>query len=268
MAKRLISSAVGIFILIVVLFSNNMYLLEGCVTIVAMFSMYELFRAVGLWKYKGLAISGCVFGVVIMFFQFSGIPSFYGLILLFIVTLFMFLIIGYGKIKFSHICMSFLISVVVPVFLLQIVNIRFMTHGKYLIYLIFIASFVTDAVAFFVGRAIGRRKFAPAISPNKTLEGAIGGAVGGILGFMVFGIIMEHVFALEPNYLMLLLVGAAACIIAEIGDLAASAIKREFDIKDFGDVMPGHGGVMDRFDSVLFVAPLLSLLLYNFTVLV
>ena len=122
-------------------------------------------------------------------------------------------------------------------------------------------------MAFFVGRSIGKHKFAPKISPNKTLEGAIGGVVGGVLGFLVFGLCMQYIFELTPNYLLLGVFGLLGAVIAEIGDLSASAIKREFSLKDYGDIMPGHGGVMDRFDSVLFVAPLLYLLLNNFTVL-
>jgi phosphatidate cytidylyltransferase len=140
-------------------------------------------------------------------------------------------------------------------------------NGKYLIYLIFLAAFITDAMAYFVGTAIGKHKFAPHISPNKTLEGAIGGVVGGGLGFLVFGYCMEYIFLLEPNYLYLFLFGIISAIVAEIGDLAASAIKRQFSIKDYGDIMPGHGGVMDRFDSVLFVAPFVYLVLINFKIL-
>lgn len=268
MVKRLVSSAVGVVILLVVLFSNNIYLLEGCVTVVTLFAMYELYRTMGILKYKSLVIVGAVCGIVIMFFQFAGTSSFFGLLLLFVTALFLIIIISGGKkIKIEHIAMVFMVSLFVPVFFSQIVRVRLLENGDYLIYLIFIASFITDATAFFVGRAFGRHKFAPKVSPKKTVEGAFGGFFGGIAGFLVFGVVMQHVFGFTVNYGLLVLFGALGAVIAEIGDLSASVIKREFGVKDYGDIMPGHGGVMDRFDSVLFVAPLMSLLLYNFKVL-
>ncbi|MBQ1333783.1 MAG: phosphatidate cytidylyltransferase [Clostridia bacterium] len=268
MGKRLISAAVGLVILLVVLFSNNLYLMEGCMVVISLVAMYELYKTIGILKYKPLAVVGAICAVVIMFFQFAGISSFFGLILLTVTALFLIVIIGGGeKIKFEHIAMVFMIAIFVPVFFSQVVKVRMLEHGEYLIYLVFFAAFITDSCAFFVGRICGRHKFAPRVSPKKTIEGAIGGLAGGILSFVIFGLVMERVFGFTANYLLLALFGALGAVIAEIGDLAASVIKRQYGVKDYGDIMPGHGGVLDRFDSVLFTAPLMSLLLHNFTVL-
>ena len=268
MGKRLISSAVGLAILLVVLFSNNLYLMEGCMIVISLVAMYELYRTIGIIKYKPLVIVGAICAIVIMFFQFAGINSFFGLILLTITALFLIVIIGGGEtIKFEHIAMTFMIALFVPVFFSQVVKVRMLDNGKYLIYLVFFAAFITDSCAFFVGRFFGRHKFAPRVSPKKTVEGAIGGFAGGLASFLIFGLVMQHVFGFTVNYPLLALFGALGAVIAEIGDLAASVIKRQYGIKDYGDIMPGHGGVLDRFDSVLFTAPLMSLLLHNFTVL-
>lgn len=268
MAKRIVTGIVGVIVLLVILCSNNLYLLGAVVSVISLMAMYELYKVTGLWEYKHLIIAGGVFSVFIMFFQFSGVSSFFGLMFFIIVTLFLFMILEYKKITFEKICMVFLISLIVPIFFLQIVKVRLLQNGEFLIYLIFIASFVTDAMAYFVGTAVGMHKFAPHISPNKTLEGAIGGLLGGGLGFVVFGYCMEYLFFFKPNYMYLFLFGLISAVVAEIGDLAASAIKRQFAIKDYGDIMPGHGGVMDRFDSVLFVAPFIYLILFNFHIFI
>ncbi len=254
--------------LLIVLFSTNVYLLGGCIAIITLVAMFELFRATGIIKYRLLSIIGFIYGGIVMFFQFSGTSSFYGLLFIFVSILFLCMILGRGSVTFEHIACVFFVAVFVPVFFSQIVKVRLFENGQLLVFLIFIASLVSDAAALFVGRALGRHKFAPHISPNKTLEGAIGGVLGSVVGFVIFGIIVQLATDLTPVYPLLLLFGLLGGIVSEIGDLAASAIKREFGIKDYGDIMPGHGGVMDRFDSVLFVAPLMSLLLYNFTVLV
>jgi len=268
MAKRLLTAVIGIPLLLVVLFFENIYLLEGCVTVLTLAAMFELYRATGVLKHKVISIIGAVCGIVIIFFQFSGTSSFFGLLLIFVVALFLTLIIDGGrKLKFEQVAIVFVIALFVPIFFSQIVRVRMLENGNYLIYLIFIASFVSDAFAYFVGRKIGRHKFAPRVSPKKTIEGAVAGVVGGVIGFLIFGVIMQFVCGFTVDYPLLILYGVLGAVISEIGDLAASVIKREFGVKDYGNIMPGHGGVMDRFDSVLFVAPLLSLLLYNYPIL-
>lgn len=120
-----------------------------------------------------------------------------------------------------------------------------------MVWLIFLTAFGTDVMAYFTGMAFGKRKLCPNISPKKTVEGSIGGIVGSIVLCGVFG----HFFA--PEVLIhCMIIGALGGVISQFGDLTASVFKRKMDIKDYGNLIPGHGGILDRFDSVLFTAPL------------
>ncbi len=123
------------------------------------------------------------------------------------------------------------------------------------IWLVFIIAFCTDIFAYFTGMLIGKHKLCPTLSPKKTIEGAIGGMVGA----MVFSVFFGHFFlepghALNVHFLLMTLIGS---VLSQLGDLSASAFKRQMGIKDYGKLIPGHGGILDRFDSVLFVAPYL-----------
>ena len=140
--------------------------------------------------------------------------------------------------------------------------IRDMKHGLVLVLLIFVSSWINDTCAYFVGRALGKHKMAPVLSPKKSIEGLIGGIMGaGIFG-AVFGILFNS-YVEQMNYAPLLfaVIGAVGALPAVIGDLAASAIKRNNDIKDYGKLIPGHGGILDRFDSIIFTAPIIYYLL-------
>ncbi|MCQ2554645.1 MAG: phosphatidate cytidylyltransferase [Clostridia bacterium] len=124
------------------------------------------------------------------------------------------------------------------------------------IWLVFLTAYGADTMAYFTGYAIGKHKLCPKLSPKKTVEGAIGGVLGSVIFNMIFCLVVLKEF---PWYIIVFSVAGA--VLSQIGDLAASSIKRKVDIKDYGKIMPGHGGVLDRFDSVIFVAPALYLLM-------
>ena len=141
-------------------------------------------------------------------------------------------------------------------------------YGIYLVWMVFVSSWISDTFAYLTGMLLGRHKLAPVLSPKKSIEGSIGGIAGSSLAGALFGFIFSSKAGQEINMVVVCaLLGAFGSVISQIGDLAASAIKRNCEIKDYGHLIPGHGGIMDRFDSVLFVAPLMSLLLYNFSVI-
>jgi phosphatidate cytidylyltransferase len=116
---------------------------------------------------------------------------------------------------------------------------------------------MTDIFAYFTGYFFGKHKLIPEISPKKTIEGSIGGILFCILAFLLFGLIVSAQTTTVPNYIGLGALGLLVSVFAQIGDLFASLLKREHNIKDFGNIFPGHGGIMDRFDSVIAVCPLL-----------
>ena len=129
-----------------------------------------------------------------------------------------------------------------------------------LVLLVFIGAWVTDTFAYFSGVLLGRHHFAPELSPKKTLEGSIGGIVGCVLAFLVCGLCVAGFTDLSPRYLLLAVCAVPISIVSQVGDLFMSKVKREHSIKDFGRIFPGHGGVLDRFDSVLAIAPLVLMI--------
>ena len=142
----------------------------------------------------------------------------------------------------------------------SIIMIRYGNNGQNIYLLVFLGAWICDTFAYFTGRFFGKHKLIPEISPKKTVEGAIGGIVFTIVGFAIYGLIMNKFFDAELSYLVLCIYGLILSIISQIGDLIASSIKRQYGIKDYGFIFPGHGGVLDRFDSVLLVAPVLYVL--------
>lgn len=154
----------------------------------------------------------------------------------------------------------FFAGVILPFFLASFVRLSLQPEGDYVVLLPFAAAFSSDAVALFVGSAFGRRKLAPSLSPKKTVEGAVGGLVGGVVVLMLYGLVVQVFFFCQINYFYLAIYGLLGSVIAQFGDLAFSYIKRECGLKDYGTIFPGHGGVLDRFDSVIFCAPLLEFL--------
>ena len=135
-------------------------------------------------------------------------------------------------------------------------------YGKHIYLLTFICAWTTDTFAYFTGRLLGRHKLIPAVSPKKTIEGAIGGVVFCVGATVLFGFIIEKFFNpsgdISANYLVLAISGVAISVISQVGDLIMSLIKRLYGIKDYGKIFPGHGGILDRFDSVMAVSVVLT----------
>ena len=125
----------------------------------------------------------------------------------------------------------------------------------------FVAAFMGDTGAYFIGRSFGHKKLAPVISPNKTVEGVIGGLATSMLGMLIYAAVLQFGFKFHVNYGLAVLYSLAGTAIDVFGDLCFSAIKRQTGIKDYGNLMPGHGGVLDRFDSMVFVGPLMEALI-------
>lgn len=148
----------------------------------------------------------------------------------------------------------------VPLMLSFVYRVRALEHGIFTVWLIFLASWVCDSCAYLTGMAIGKHKLAPVLSPKKSIEGAIGGILGSVLaGFLYSYFVLEK--QLPGTMIGILIVCAVGAVVSQTGDLAASAIKRNHEIKDYGHLIPGHGGILDRFDSVIFTAPMIYFLI-------
>lgn len=148
----------------------------------------------------------------------------------------------------------------VPLMLSFVYRVRALEHGIFTVWLIFLASWVCDSCAYLTGMAIGKHKLAPVLSPKKSIEGAIGGILGSVLaGFLYSYFVLEK--QMPGTMIGILIVCAVGAVVSQTGDLAASAIKRNHEIKDYGHLIPGHGGILDRFDSVIFTAPMIYFLI-------
>ncbi len=164
----------------------------------------------------------------------------------------------YGRenaIAFQDICTVLLGGVAIPLAMSCLLRLRLLTYGGGLVLMPLVAAFMSDSAALFTGMACGKHKLAPKASPKKTVEGAVGGLAGGVLGMIVFRIVFFFV-TVEPLPIgWCMVIGLVGAFMGQLGDLSFSIIKRQFGIKDYGRLLPGHGGVLDRFDSVIFAAP-------------
>ncbi len=145
----------------------------------------------------------------------------------------------------------------VPVMLSYIYQCRILDGGVYLVWLVFICSWGCDTCAYLAGITMGKHKMAPILSPKKSIEGAIGGVAGAVLLGALFGYIFDSKMPFSDPAVACAIICGIGSLISMIGDLAASAIKRNHDVKDYGTLIPGHGGILDRFDSVIFTAPVI-----------
>ncbi|ABN52232.1 MAG TPA: phosphatidate cytidylyltransferase [Hungateiclostridium thermocellum] len=264
---RVISALVGVILLIAVVCSGQM-VLGTAVFFVSMLAMYEYFRSLTNAGYRPVKAVGYISCAAVLFLSWSEVlkNSFFQQIislksLLFavfamIVVLFSFIIFLHGKYNIVDISLTFFGVFYITFLLSFIVLTRNLKSGFLFVWLIFIGAFSTDTMAYFSGLFFGKHKLMPAISPKKTVEGAIGGVIGCALATFLYGLYLNKSGSIEfIPYFHFFVMGILCGIISQIGDWAASAIKRYVKVKDFGSIMPGHGGALDRFDSILFTAP-------------
>lgn len=255
--ERLISAVIGVVLFFLVIFSNSL-IITAAVLLIVEIALWEMYHAVGLGDKYVLMIFGA-FVPVVFLFDIPGLDQklVYLVICLYLMVLFAVLVVRHKYYRFEDLAKFFTITLMVSLFFAHIVWIRREpVFGLWNTIAVFVGSWLTDTCAYFAGRALGRHKLAPVISPKKTVEGSIGGILGAAVFMLVYGYIVGQFTAVSPDYLNLAILGLACGAVSQLGDLSMSAIKREYNIKDYGNIMPGHGGVMDRFDSVLFVAPL------------
>lgn len=258
--QRAISAVILVIIAAITLyFGGALTCLVMCA--VSLIGVMELLRIYGLNK-KGLGYASygaTVFYYALLYFDLH--QFILPLIAVYMLVILAIYVLTYPNYKDKEIMAAFFAFVYVGVMLSYVYLIRDMKHGLILVLLIFVSSWGNDTCAYLVGRAIGKHKMSPILSPKKSIEGLIGGIVGaGILG-VVFGLIYNHFMQVAHSVWIFALIGAVCALPAVIGDLAASAIKRNNDIKDYGKLIPGHGGILDRFDSIIFTAPIMYYLI-------
>ena len=162
-----------------------------------------------------------------------------------------------GALVLQDVCVMAVAGLVIPWAFSCMLQLRMLPHGAGKVPMPLVAAFCSDSAALFTGMACGRHKMAPLVSPHKTVEGALGGIAGGVVGMVIFRIVFYFCTLVPLHIGWCVVIGLAGALMGELGDLSFSVIKRQVGIKDYGRLLPGHGGVLDRFDSVLFAAPMI-----------
>ena len=254
---RLISGIVLVAIALLTIISGG-YVLFCTLLAISLIGMYELYRAMEVQK-KGdvlLAGAGYLGAVLYYLLMLLDFRKFGAVMIVAAVVLLMFVyVFSYPKYHADQVMAAFFGVVYVAVMLSFIYLTRMLPDGGvYLVWLIFLCSWGCDTCAYCVGMLVGKHKMAPVLSPKKSIEGAAGGVAGAALLGLIYAA------AIGGKLLEYALICAIGALISMVGDLAASAIKRNRNIKDYGKLIPGHGGILDRFDSVIFTAPVIYLL--------
>lgn len=171
---------------------------------------------------------------------------------------------GENTVRYEQILTCLFAGVLIPYCLSSLVQLRMMEHGRYMVLLPVICACITDVGAYFVGMFLGKHRGITRVSPNKSLEGYVGGILFGCLIMMLYGVVLQRFAGLAVSMPVLAVYGLVGSAVTELGDLSFSLIKRQHGVKDYGDLMPGHGGMMDRFDSTVFAAPTILFLVELF----
>lgn len=264
MKTRILAAAAlvpALFLVILALPKIFTALLFGAMCAIA---AYELMYATGMARHPRLLIYAMVSAFLVSLWCYFGAPYAVALlwVLVFLGILFGEMFLSLAKLRFEKLCVTMAAGLLIPFLLCSLVRI-FMNEGvgRYLIMIPFVIAFLSDTFAYFVGCAIGKHKLAPVISPKKSVEGLVGGVLGAMAGMLVYGLILNFAFDFTVNYGYLLIYGLFGSLAGVFGDLCFSAIKRQTVIKDYSNLIPGHGGILDRFDSMIVVGPLVEVLL-------
>ena len=268
MNKSFLTRAIsGVFLVIIIAAAGLLGgdVLFGLVGVVSLIGLYEI--------YKVIKIEKSMLGVVGYFatIAYYALIRFYGteftvpVIIGFLLMVLAVYVLTFPKFKTDQVTLTVFGFVYVVILMSFLYLVRMTEDGIYTFWLVFVGSWICDTCAYLAGVVCGKHKMAPILSPKKTIEGAIGGVVGAagvgaLYGYLVGG----QLEAVKYPVIMFAIICGIAGLVSMIGDLSASAIKRNYDVKDYGKLIPGHGGILDRFDSVIFIAPVIYYILVFF----
>lgn len=263
MKTRILVAAIGLPILLLILLVPTPIPTAAAVTVLSIIGVYEMLYNTKLVRHFRLLLWSCLMAIGVCVWSALDMNAALGraLVLAFVCALFGEMLAAHTKLKLRSICVALMAGAVIPYLLGAIIRLRCYENGAFYVLVPFILSMVPDSGAYFIGRAMGKHKLAPVISPKKTVEGAVGGLITGALAMVLYGVILQLFFKFEVNYIFAAIYGLVGAAMSIFGDLSFSVIKRQVGIKDFGNLLPGHGGALDRFDSTTFVAPLTEVLL-------
>ena len=257
---RLLSGIVLVILALALIITGGDILLVG-IGVVSLIGLFELYRVFRVEK----SVAGYMgYALIVVYYcnlKWNFIPDMMMFVIGTLVVFMLVYVFTYPKYKTEQMLAAFFGIFYVSVMLSYVYQTRIMEKGAYLVWLIFLCSWGCDTCAYCVGVLIGKHKMTPKLSPKKSWEGAVGGVIGAALLTVIYGFVFQKAMETTTrDILILAAICAVGAVISMIGDLTASAIKRNYDIKDYGKLIPGHGGIMDRFDSVIFTAPVIYFL--------
>lgn len=261
--KRWVSALIGMPLVVIILVLGNTYVVDITFAIVAGLSLHEYFNA---FKEKAHPVIWMGYVSSFLIALIHVIPVQHAitivsvLIPIGITILFLQVILSNMKTNINDIAITFFGICYISLFLMFVPLIHAMEYGKFLVWLVLAAAWGTDILAYLVGKTFGKHKFSE-ISPNKTIEGCIAGVIGAVLFGAGLVFVFNHVFNMNFSYVTVILIEIILSVVGQIGDFAASSIKRYVGIKDFSNLIPGHGGMLDRLDSIIFIAPFAYMLI-------
>lgn len=267
--QRLTSALAILILLAAVVLCNARFplALNIVISIISVMGVWEISSALNMTKQVALVVPSCIFAVALPFLVdmvTKGLGMF-----VYTVILFGAMILYHSVISFREVAIIYSMTMLIPTSLQTLILLRDAggSHGMFHVIVAIFAAWVADAGAYIFGSLLGRHKLCPNISPKKTVEGAVGGILADVGIMLLFGFIFQNIYwsgTVHVNFAVLIVIGFVGAILSMLGDLSFSIIKRSCHIKDFSELIPGHGGILDRFDSVIFVSPFVYLLLQAF----
>ena len=263
MKTRIITAVLLLPLLLLVVLAAPKIFTAILFAAMAAIAAYELLSGTGIVKHLRLCVYAMVSAFWIVLWNglfISTVWLMLGFLLLW-VAIFGEMMASEMRLGFDKAAACLTAGVILPILFGAVVRLHGSNHGRFYILIPFVLAFLSDTGAYFAGMKFGKRKLAPVISPKKTIEGVIGGVAGAIVGMIIYCVVLQLGFNFRVNYFYAVIYGILGSAAGVFGDLCFSVIKRQTGIKDYGNLFPGHGGILDRFDSTMVVAPLVEILM-------
>lgn len=260
MLVRIITSAVGLAVFLPIMYFSGTYVFNAAISVVCVIAMYELLNCVGMKKEIAVCLPAYLYAAALPLYTEVSYKYIFNISVLVIFWFMLTSVLSRGRYDVEKTAALASFAVYVMSSFTGLVLLRRLEGGSYIIWLVFIGAWITDTAAYFTGRFLGKHKLIPDVSPKKTVEGAVGGVVFCTAAFVLYGYIVQKCFdGVSANFVTLAVTGVVAGIVSQFGDLIMSKLKRTYNIKDFGKILPGHGGILDRFDSCIAVSAFLMI---------
>ena len=270
MKQRLITAAVILCVTVPLVIFSQFITYPIALSLLSFIAVWEIMRVLSTEREYYLSIPAYILAAALPFASFFAYENSTVYLLSLAALQFTYLVYAMavgvfskGRLGFSQISELFVMVTYVVVSFSSMSLIRYIDKdvGLFVLILVFVVAWITDSCAYIVGSLFGKHKLIPEVSPKKTVEGAIGGMVCALIAFVLYGLIVDLIFAdIKVNYIALIIYAPILSAVSQLGDLFASLLKRQHGIKDYSNIFPGHGGVMDRFDSILAVSTILLIL--------